>query len=239
MKHTRIRIGTSKFIYLSVAVLLTAIGCIIALANQSSKVRDSSAGDFSDEYSFESYNAVEPLVDISDTIVVGIVGPTLGRQIEGENGDGNPIILQEILVEEVIRNETLKVGSRIVISSFDFERVKPVIQTELKEGQRILFMGVQLPLNRLPSIRLSGFDFIYGRYGADSSVFDLGQDGRLVPRDPEIQRVLFSDASFKAKGEEKFYFSLDRVRQLVGSSAKKGLTWDPSTPGSPPNEPYR
>ena len=171
---------------------------------------------------FESYDSVEPVVDSSDTIVVGTVGPVVDRQVDDggfpdDPENGNPVVLQEILIKEVLRNDSLKVGDKIVVASLDNSRIKVDGQRPLVEGEEIVFLAVQLPKSRTPGIRR------YSPLYAESSVFDLNSDGFLQPRDSNIKALRSADA---AKGISSM-ISLGDLRGFVRNKPAKGLVWGP------------
>jgi len=177
-------------------------------------------------YDFEFYDSVEAVVDRSDTIVVGTVGRIVDRQVDDlgfpdDPQDGNPVVLQEILVREVLRNDTIKAGERIVTVSFDKSRIKIDEQRPLAEGENIIFLAVQLPKSRTPGIR--GFNRLYGRIGADSSVYDLDSTGAFQARDAKIKTLPI--AGNAQDGITKF--KLENLRELVLAKPKKPLVWGP------------
>ena len=163
---------------------------------------------------FEPYESVDSVLDQADTVVIGTVGKTVSRQVDdggipNEPENGNPVLLQEILIKEVLRNETIRSGDRIVLVSFDNSRMKIDEQQPLKVGEEIALLAVQLPQERSPGIR--GFHTVYGRIGADSSIYDLHRDGVLSPRDVNIVGTL----------------TLTGLRDLVRSAPPKALIWGP------------
>ena len=161
---------------------------------------------------FEPYDSVDSVLDQSDTVVIGTVGTTVSRQIDdggfpNEPENGNPVILQEVLIKEVLRNDSLRSGDTIVLVSFDNSRMKIDEQRPLKMGDEIVLLAVQLPRERSPGIRK--FHTVYGRIGADSSIYDLHRDGVLSARDANIVGP----------------FTLTGLRDLVRSIPPKALIW--------------
>ena len=161
---------------------------------------------------FEPYGSVDSVLDQADTVVIGTEGQTVRRQVDDggfpdEPENGNPVILQEVLIKEVLRNDSLRSGDTIVLVSFDNSRIKIDEQRPLKMGDEIVLLAVQLPRERSPGIRK--FHTVYGRIGADSSIYDLHRDGVLSARDANIVGP----------------FTLTGLRDLVRSMPPKALIW--------------
>jgi hypothetical protein len=168
------------------------------------------------KFDFDSFTSVESVLDKADTVVVGQIGKTVSRQIDhggfAETPDiGNPVILQQIVVKEVLRDSSVKPGSILTHISFDPDRIKIDDQKPLRDGELVVVFSERIVKSDMPGIQ--GFDLIYGRIGADSSIFDLDANTETItPRDSNIGVLRADEVGKKSASAE---FSLASIRELA------------------------
>ncbi len=137
------------------------------------------------------YESMADLASASDLVVRGTVDRIAGRQIdygtqdpaEIAKGGGSPVVFYAVAVSETLQGES---DGTIMVAGTDFGffRVATDNETPLQRGQEVLLFLTRHTNTEKVGITL--YDEFYVPVGRDNGVFDVKDDGQIVPRRPEL-----------------------------------------------------
>lgn len=185
MKSTRF----SALLRLSVIVPLVA--ALLAAVTVTWMLSRGDPNTVTASFDFHVYTGLEELSAASDAVVIGRVGPVVGREIDFGTaemdervGDGVAVVFYEVEVLEVLLGN---VADTIVVSGPDTEVITSLEATPLRSGERVVLFLAEQTTAEAPGI--TAFGFFYTPLSLDNGVFDVIAEDRISPRMPEAFRT--------------------------------------------------
>lgn len=175
-----------------VLVLLLVAGLILSVLILKDALKPSFAADYPD------YATVDALRAVSDAIVVGQVGESIGK-FEDRGGDpefdefGDPIpgIPMEVFAFNVSRASTseIAVGDTIPVLWVDLDAVNSDDLTRLHPGDELVLFLEHLTPASAPDLAKFG-DEVWVPVSGDNGVMDVGSDGSASPRSSVVEKAV-------------------------------------------------
>ncbi len=173
--------------------------------------RDDANTDTSGSFDFMVYTDLEDLSAASDAVVIGTVGPVVGREVDFGTaepdervGDGIAVIFNEVEVLEVLRG---RVADTIIVGGPDSDAIMSTDTTPLRIGERVVLFLAEQTTADAPGI--TAFGFFYTPVSLDNGVFDVVSDERIDPRMPE---------AFRTESVPSPSFTLQEIRSSVAGN---------------------
>lgn len=171
-------------------ILFLAAGLILSALILQDALKPSFAADY------PAYPTVEELRDVSDAVVVGQVGESIGS-FEDRGGDpefdefGDPIpgIPMKVFAFKVLRASTpeIAVGDTIPVLWVDLDAVNSEDLTRLHLGDEVVLFLEHLTPALAPDLAKFG-DEVWVPVSGDNGVMDLGSDGSASPRSSVVEK---------------------------------------------------